>query len=347
MRKYYATKNGMTLEIQKQSKDIYELMGYAITTSIDESNSKIDYYDYDDVSESGDCLQPVIINGESFFGYSNVMNINTKTYVEEPSRTIDGSIPNINDYDTFVVPRFKITFKYMDIKEYRRLLKAVSGANEFDVTYYDVTIDKIVTHKMYCEPLEMNNLLNRGYKLLGMTDISISLIGTLNNILPIKIKYLVSKTHGMRDDDILLGEEDLLFGTFRAIASPAKYPIPYDDGGYDYIILDWNTRKDIQGERYIPNQTFIASESLNLYANFERKPKMINVIYDLDGGSNVKENPTSFEYAPESYEYLVLYAPHHKEYTFKGWFTNPERTNQVMTIRRNTTKDVYLYAKWE
>lgn len=173
---YFATKGKITKEIQKQDRYLYENMGWTITT---DGNNPYDEYDYDMVNAKGNCLQPIIINGFEFQGYSAFFCINTKTYVEEPQRTLDGSIPNINDYETFIVPRVKVSFKYMTIDEFRNFLKAIEP-NEFEVTYYDYELNKKVTHKMYCEPREMAKIFNKGYEILAIQEQEISLIGTLN-----------------------------------------------------------------------------------------------------------------------------------------------------------------------
>ena len=59
-------------------------------------------------------LDSITIAGNEFkgIGYQGLLTVNTKTYIDSPSRSNDGSMPNINDHDTFVVPRCKINFKY-------------------------------------------------------------------------------------------------------------------------------------------------------------------------------------------------------------------------------------------
>lgn len=128
-------------------------------------------------------LGKVIIGGEVFtgIGYQGLLTVNSKTYVESPSRGGDGAMSNINDHDSFVVPRCKLNFKYMKIEEYQRLCRVVSSANEFEVTYYDKEIGGMVTHMMYCEPEEMKKLFNVGTYVFGVLDYEISFIGTLNS----------------------------------------------------------------------------------------------------------------------------------------------------------------------
>ena len=64
-------------------------------------------------------LAKIYVAGEEFvgIGYQGLMTVNTKTFVNEPVRSNDGSIENIEDYDTFVVPRCKVNFKFFNIRD--------------------------------------------------------------------------------------------------------------------------------------------------------------------------------------------------------------------------------------
>lgn len=128
-------------------------------------------------------LDVVKINGEEFtgIGYEGLLSVNTKTYVTEPTRAGDGAIKNINDYETFYVPRVKINFKYFSIQDYRRFCNAIMS-NEFIVEYYDKQFGKRVSHKMYAEPEEMYAIFNVSTTVIGIFDYEVSLIGTLNDL---------------------------------------------------------------------------------------------------------------------------------------------------------------------
>lgn len=141
-------------------------------------------------SDKVEDLDKIWVNGQEFVGmaYQGLLTVNTKTYVEEPTRANDGSIPNINDYDTFVVPRCKVNFKFFEIDDYRRLCNAIQS-NEFTVKYYDKQFNEFVIHKMYCEPEEMFKLYNVGTDVFGLLDYEISFIGTLNDLEEHKVTY--------------------------------------------------------------------------------------------------------------------------------------------------------------
>lgn len=128
-------------------------------------------------------LDVVYIQGQKFtgIGYQGLQTVNTKTYVEEPTRGNDGSIANINEYDTFVVPRCKLNLKYLSLEDYERLSQAILS-NEFTVEYYDKRFRKRVTHKMYAEPEELTKFYNVDTKVIGLIDYEVSFIGTLNDL---------------------------------------------------------------------------------------------------------------------------------------------------------------------
>lgn len=135
-------------------------------------------------------LDVVKINGEEFtgIGYEGLLSVNTKTYVTEPTRAGDGAIKNINDYETFYVPRVKINFKYFSIQDYRRFCNAIMS-NEFIVEYYDKQFGKRVSHKMYAEPEEMYAIFNVSTTVIGIFDYEVSLIGTLNDLESYSVIY--------------------------------------------------------------------------------------------------------------------------------------------------------------
>lgn len=140
-------------------------------------------------------LGKIRIGGEDFtgVGYQGLMTVNTKTYVEEPTRANDGSIPNINDHDTFIVPRCKVNFKFFNIRDYQRLCRVISSANEFYVEYFDKQFGKFVKHKMYAEPEEMAKIYNAHTSVIGVLDYEVSFIGTLNDLEEFTVSYDTSK----------------------------------------------------------------------------------------------------------------------------------------------------------
>lgn len=131
------------------------------------------------------------VNGEEF-NVGEITTLNTKTYVEEPGRSNSGAMTDINEYDTFIVPRCKASFSFMTIKEYKRLCNAIMS-NEFVVEYFDKQFGKRVSNFMYCEPEEASKLYSLGDKAIGVLDYKISFIGTLNDLDTFFVKYVAGE----------------------------------------------------------------------------------------------------------------------------------------------------------
>ena len=160
--------------LEKHRKDVL---------GIDETTGKLPHYNVENLGK-------IWIQGQEFTGmaYQGLSTVNTKTYVEEPTRTNDGSIPNINDHDTFVVPRCTVNLKYFNIYDYQRLCEAVQS-NEFTARYYDKQFNAFVEHLMYAEPEEMAKLYNVENDVFGVLDYEVSFIGTLNDLKEFTITY--------------------------------------------------------------------------------------------------------------------------------------------------------------
>lgn len=264
-----------------------ELAEYRVNVlGIDESTGKLKHYKVDDLGK-------IWINGQEFTGmaYQGLLTVNTKTYVEEPKRANDGSIPNINDYDTFVVPRCKVNFKYFNIQDYRRLCDAVQS-NEFYVKYYDKQHNEFVQHKMYCEPEEMSKLYNVGTDVFGVLDYEVSFIGTLNDLETFKVTY-----------EPFSGE---LAGSLTIVPQPYNSTATYTRGDVVYLQdgSDESTRRyfvaifyqDTFKEQPLTNTTYWEEKQFSLY-NSSTKYNVGSIVYEqLKDGRNyylvVKNTPS-------------------------------------------------------
>ena len=66
------------------------------------------------------------------------------------------------------------------------------------------------------------------------------------------------------------------------------------------------------------------------------------ITYELNGGTNVPENPASYNVASET---ITLKDPVKTGYTFAGWYSADN--SPVTKIPQGSTGDITLYAKWE
>lgn len=210
------------------------------------------------------------INGTPFrgIGWQGLMTVNTKTYAESPSRALDGSIPNINDHDTFSVPRAKVNFKLLSIEDYQNLCEIINAYNEFTVKYWDKQLGAFVTHNMYCEPEEMKKLFNIGTKIIGVLDYEVSFIGTLNNLETCVISYYLNPSN---NGSSILSTTDVLWGRQKEIIDGDEVASQASDKGYTIPQANfshWNTKADGTGINYYPNTTANFFASTNLYAQW-------------------------------------------------------------------------------
>jgi hypothetical protein len=123
-------------------------------------------------------LDRILIDGELITGYFEYSFLEEKSYLEQPVRSDDGSIQELENYATFLTPRLIIRYNMMDIEDYRKLMKMLKQKNSFTVECYDIVEDRRVTHEMYFAPPQMPIIYQQYLMTLGVQEYTIELIGT-------------------------------------------------------------------------------------------------------------------------------------------------------------------------
>jgi hypothetical protein len=136
-----------------------------------------------------------MIDGEGFcgIGYEKLKTTNQLTYAEEPNRQQDGSMQNIEDYNTFVLGALEIGFNCINEETYRRLKQRLISKRTFDITYYDKDFDKYITKEMYVKPIDLDNFLSYGDEIIGM-NFTMSFVPTMNETTKYTVKFLNGTT---------------------------------------------------------------------------------------------------------------------------------------------------------
>ena len=80
---------------------------------------------------------------------------------------------------------------------------------------------------------------------------------------------------------------------------------------------------------------------LELYAKWS--VDIYDITYKLNGGKNNSKNPSSYKITTST---IKLQKPTRKGYIFEGWYSDPSYTEQVTRIKKGSTGDKILYAKW-
>ena len=114
-----------------------------------------------------------------------------------------------------------------------------------------------------------------------------------------------------------------------------------------YTFAGWNTKADGSGKTYknkasIKNLTSTSGKKITLYAQW--KKTKYTVTYKLNGGKNNKNNPTSYYITTAT---KTLKNPTRKGYTFVGWYTDKKYKNKTTKIKKGSTGNITLYAKWK
>ena len=77
-----------------------------------------------------------------------------------------------------------------------------------------------------------------------------------------------------------------------------------------------------------------------LYAKWSKNTYRIT--YKLNGGKNTKSNPSTYAVTSS----ISLKNPSCKGYSFKGWYSDSRYRTRIKTIKKGTTGNKTLYAKW-
>ncbi len=80
--------------------------------------------------------------------------------------------------------------------------------------------------------------------------------------------------------------------------------------------------------------------NVTLYAKWSR----YTITYNLNGGTNNKSNPTSYN---KNTKTIKLKNPTRKGYDFLGWYKDAKLKKKVTSIKKGSKGNLTLYAKWE
>ncbi|MCF7944249.1 MAG: InlB B-repeat-containing protein [Spirochaetia bacterium] len=109
----------------------------------------------------------------------------------------------------------------------------------------------------------------------------------------------------------------------------------------NYSFMGWNTASDGSGIRYSERQIIIMpSSDITLYADWEINTYAIN--FNSDGGSVVASQ--EIDHGAKIDEPAI---PTKKNYSFGGWFKEPELDNSWDFGTDVVTEDTTLYVKWD
>lgn len=118
------------------------------------------------------------------------------------------------------------------------------------------------------------------------------------------------------------------------VTSPISFKTPTKDG---YYFDGWYS--DIGLNDYITSTSSIDGGNLVLYAKWIR---IINISYELDGGTNNSLNPSSILET----ESFTLKSPSKDGYSFGGWYFDNNFSEPATVINNSSKAKTTVYAKW-
>ena len=128
----------------------------------------------------------------------------------------------------------------------------------------------------------------------------------------------------------------------ESVSNPSTYTIEDENlpllspSKYGYYFVGWQTNDG----NIIDTIDTKQCKDITLTAKWELITH--NVHYNLDGGTNNSNNPTSFSQLEE----IPLLAPEKRGYSFDGWYTDNNFTTKIEKISLYTENNINLYAKF-
>ncbi|MCM1158814.1 MAG: InlB B-repeat-containing protein [Bacteroidales bacterium] len=105
-----------------------------------------------------------------------------------------------------------------------------------------------------------------------------------------------------------------------------------------YTFSGWYT--DAAGKNKITNLDS-CKEDVTLYARW--KKVKYKITYVMRKGKNHKKNPKNYTVTTKT---IILKKPARKGYVFKGWYRDKKYKQKITRIKKGSTGNLKLYAKW-
>lgn len=114
-----------------------------------------------------------------------------------------------------------------------------------------------------------------------------------------------------------------------------------------YKFTGWNTKADGSGKPYknaasIAKLTATNGKTIKLYAQW--KEVSYTITYNLNKGKNNSKNPARYTVTTKT---IKLANPTRKGYKFVGWYSDKSCKTKMTQIKKGSTGNKTLYAKWK
>lgn len=223
--------------------------------------NQIDYANKQTVEDLG----TIYITGGGYIDYpfkgisrDSAMGWEEPVWGGELTRSQDFVLTNIDDVNFGLVARCEISYKYMNIEDYKALTQ-IAKQRVCVVNYFNREKGERVTQEMSFTGNELGKLYAFGTDYLGVTDISIKLVATNRDKVGL-ISSACTITYNANGGNGTIPTKTATWSDSVTIADGTAFT----KSGYS--LVKFATNPDGSGWNYLPNQHITIFNDLTLYA---------------------------------------------------------------------------------
>lgn len=178
------------------------------------------------------------------------------------TRSTNFVLTNIEDVDYGLVARLELSYKYMNVQDYKVLCK-IAKERVCNATYFDCEKGEWVRNQEFAfTKQEKSKLYAFGADYLGLLDVSVKLVATNRDKTDL-IATNFTITYNANGGSGTVASQSAKWGDNLDIATSS---------GLSYsgkTFKEWNTQANGKGGHYMPNQHKTMWENMTLYAIWE------------------------------------------------------------------------------
>ena len=178
------------------------------------------------------------------------------------TRSTNFVLTNIEDVDYGLVARLELSYKYMNVQDYKVLCK-IAKERVCNATYFDCEKGEWVRNQEFAfTKQEKSKLYAFGADYLGFLDVSVKLVATNRDKTDL-IATNFTITYNANGGSGTVASQSAKWGDNLDIATSS---------GLSYsgkTFKEWNTQANGKGGHYMPNQHKTMWENMTLYAIWE------------------------------------------------------------------------------
>lgn len=223
-------------------------------------------------------------------------------------------------------------FEVDDTGDCMRLYLDVSNKTEHIDLSRMITVEKGCTWKLFRDFEGFEELPLKSTNLFVGDNITYAIVYDKNGDFlryEISVYRLAIKQYTFSNEGNILASGDI--EEKSAVEKPADPQKDY------YTFKGWA----IEGSTKLVEFPYTVTKNTVFVAQYA--PIDYPITYNLDGGTNSKDNPSTHNIESDV---IVLEDAYRKDYTFMGWYKNAELTFRVTQVAKGTVGEVVLYAKW-